>query len=71
MAQLHVQCWQESYVGLMPPELLSKHDFTARLALWQGLLAEQWSIIVAAFDDCEAAGFAIARANLCTVMAGC
>lgn len=63
MAQLHVQCWQESYAGLMPPELLAKHDFTARLALWQGLLAEQGSIIIATFDDGEVVGFAISGVN--------
>jgi ribosomal protein S18 acetylase RimI-like enzyme len=63
MARLHVQCWQESYAEIMPAEVLAKHDFASRLAMWQSLLADETAIVAAAFDGGSAVGFAIAGSN--------
>jgi len=60
MAALHVQCWQESYVGIVPAALLASFTPTTRLPMWQANLADHSRIIWAAFDDNQPQGFAIA-----------
>lgn len=60
MAALHVMCWQESYAGVMPAEILAKRDFAARLQLWRQLLVDDDAITIAAFSGDSPVGLAVA-----------
>lgn len=41
IAQMHVQCWQETYVGLLPNAEISKRDLTYRTDLWTRILNQR------------------------------
>lgn len=39
LARIHVQAWQETYPGLLPPEEIAARDLPFRLRQWRGALA--------------------------------
>lgn len=49
IAKVHVQGWQEAYVGHLPQPVLDRQSVPARLRLWQGLLQEpptdRWTFV--------------------------
>ncbi|MEM7642133.1 MAG: GNAT family N-acetyltransferase [Pseudomonadota bacterium] len=45
LARLHVQAWQETYPGLLPPEEIAARDIPFRLRQWRGALAADTSRI--------------------------
>ena len=40
IARVHVQCWRESYAGLLPPEFLRRLSADARVAQWQDAISD-------------------------------
>jgi len=49
IAKVHVQGWQEAYVGHLPQHVLDRQSVPARLRMWQGLLQEpatnRWTFV--------------------------
>ncbi len=49
IAKVHVQGWQEAYVGQLPQQVLDRQSVPARLRMWQGLLQEppsnRWTFV--------------------------
>jgi GNAT superfamily N-acetyltransferase len=49
IAKVHVQGWQEAYVGQLPQHVLDRQSVPARLRMWQGLLQEppsnRWTFV--------------------------
>lgn len=39
LARLHLECWRETYSGLLSPAFVAAQTVEDRLAMWQGLLA--------------------------------
>lgn len=63
-AALHVQCWREAYVEILPPELLATFDASQRLPMWQRILADEMRIVIAAYDGGPPVGFIVVGAPL-------
>lgn len=40
IAAIHVQCWQETYPGLLPESEIARRDLPYRQALWRRILAD-------------------------------
>ncbi len=59
-AALHVQCWREAYVDILPSELMQSFDVSQRLPMWQKNLADSSRTIFAAYDGGVPVGFIIA-----------
>jgi len=38
IASIHVQCWRETYVGLLPDEEIAKRNMTYRQILWSKMI---------------------------------
>jgi GNAT superfamily N-acetyltransferase len=49
IAKVHVQGWQEAYVGHLPQHVLDRQSVPARLRMWSGLLQEtptnRWTFV--------------------------
>ena len=45
IARVHVQAWQETYVGLVPQSLLDEHTIKRRELLWRELLSRQETLV--------------------------
>lgn len=39
IASMHVQCWRETYVGLLPDAEIAKRDMAYRRTLWSKMIA--------------------------------
>lgn len=50
IAAMHVQCWQETYEGLLPASEIAHRDFAYRRALWAKMIAAQ-STMISIIDD--------------------
>lgn len=61
IARVHVECWEETYGGWLPPAYLAARTVAAREAFWTDQLRE-WpgglSLFVACEDDGAICGFA-------------
>jgi L-amino acid N-acyltransferase YncA len=40
IARVHVQAWQESYFGLVPPEAFEQHSLELRIRQWSATLSD-------------------------------
>ena len=58
-AALHVQCWRESYAGIIPVELMATFSVEKRLPMWETALATPDRFVMGAFSDSVPAGFVI------------
>lgn len=58
-AALHVQCWREAYVDILPTELLNSFTDKTRLPLWQSVIPNADRFVLAAYADGMAVGFVI------------
>lgn len=38
LAQLHIECWRETYSGILSPDFFSRQSVEDRLTLWSQLL---------------------------------
>ena len=56
-AALHVQCWRESYVAFLPPELMASFSVEKRLPMWQSALVNPDRFIMGAYADRQPVGF--------------
>lgn len=45
IASIHVRCWRETYVGLLPNEEIAKRDMTYRQTLWSKMIEADMSHI--------------------------
>lgn len=59
MAALHVQCWRETYVDYLPPELMATFTAEKRLPLWQAVIPNMQKFVLVAFDGDVPVGFVI------------
>lgn len=59
MAALHVRCWREAYVDILPGELLNSFSEKTRLPLWQSVIPNADRFVLAAYADGTAVGFVI------------
>ncbi len=59
-AELHVQCWREAYVDILPSALMQSLDVGKRLPMWVKNLSDNSRIIFGAYDEGAAVGFIIA-----------
>ena len=57
IARVHVQCWQESYAGILPDEFLRKLSADARVAQWQKAISDPDVFVRAARDAGRIVGF--------------
>ena len=57
IARVHVQCWQESYAGLLPPEFLRRLSADARVAQWQEAISDPDVFVRVARDAGRIVGF--------------
>ena len=59
-AALHVQCWKESYRGIVPDLLLDAAKPADRHEMWHNIVVNPRRIVIGAWVDGEPAGFAVA-----------
>ena len=59
MASLHIACWRECYVDIVPAALMEKSTASSRLPIWQEALADPSRAVFAAYDGDTAVGFII------------
>lgn len=67
LALAHVQAWQETYNGLLPPELINSLDFQRRKQMWSRILKEpnqNTSTFLCTFETGELLGFSSGSKNL-------
>ena len=57
IAGVHVQCWQESYAGLLPEEFLKNLSVDAKIAQWRQTLSDPQVFTRVARDAGRIAGF--------------
>jgi ribosomal protein S18 acetylase RimI-like enzyme len=57
IARVHVQCWQESYAGLLPPEFLRRLSAGVRVAQWQDAISDPEVFVLVASDAGRIVGF--------------
>ena len=57
MAALHIACWRECYVDIVPAALMEKSSASSRLPIWQEALADPSRAVFAAYDRETAVGF--------------
>jgi ribosomal protein S18 acetylase RimI-like enzyme len=60
MAALHVQCWREAYVGIVPDHLMATFEVKQRIPMWQKSLGDATRIVFAAYDTEKPVGFVMA-----------
>lgn len=51
LARIHVQAWQETYAGLLPPSEIARRDIATRRAQWQHQIAAGTSRIAVVPDQ--------------------
>lgn len=51
IAAVHVQSWRETYTGIMPETVLSRHSVESRLSMWQRVLAAESVFVFVAEDE--------------------
>lgn len=59
MAALHIACWRECYVDIVPVALMEKSTASSRLPIWQEALADPRRAVFAAYEDETSVGFII------------
>ena len=60
LAELHVVCWQEAYVGQLPQTYLDSLSVDTRIEVWRSLLSDEWtSDAFVAFDDAALVAFIV------------
>jgi len=57
IARVHVQCWQESYVDLLPAEFLRNLSADARVAQWQKAISDPGVFVLVARHAGRITGF--------------
>jgi len=58
LADLHVRCWQEAYVGQLPQQYLDGLTAAARLGMWRSLLSDEWPAdAIVAVDGADLVAF--------------
>jgi ribosomal protein S18 acetylase RimI-like enzyme len=57
MAALHIACWRECYVDIVPRELMEKSTSSSRLPIWRDALSDSSRVVFAAYDGEIAIGF--------------
>ncbi len=59
MAALHIACWRECYVDIVPIALMEKSTASSRLPIWHEALADPRRAVFAAYEGETAVGFII------------
>ncbi len=59
-AALHVQCWKESYRGIVPDSLLDAAKPEDRFEMWRNIVVNPRRIVIGAWVEGEPVGFAVA-----------
>ncbi len=59
MAVLHIACWRECYVDIVPVALMEKSTASSRLPIWQEALADTRRAVFAAYEGETAVGFIV------------
>lgn len=63
IANVHVNCWRETYRGLLPSEYLSKLNFRKKIDAWQKVIGEKEKFtVIIAEDRVGVIGFATVEA---------
>jgi GNAT superfamily N-acetyltransferase len=62
MGQLHSDCWQETYAGLMAEQEILRNDPVTRASLWRQLIADDAVLKLVAYDAGLPVGFVLSGA---------
>lgn len=66
LAELHVECWRQTYSRLLPPGYFSQDLVVQRLSMWQTIVGARAELPIAVAErDGVLIGFALAGAPTC------